>query len=81
MDETTRRGPETVAIVMDRTYEDMAQGVEFERWPGEGTPSVGDIVCIFDLNYDFTQHAVIWASGQRVRLGAAIPWPDAEHSP
>lgn len=73
--------------VTDRTYQDMLQGTEFERWPDpaptarplrhdeDDVPQVGERIVIFDCNLDFTQHDVLFRDEERrVLVGPAIPW-------
>ena len=70
----SRKYPEAVVHVTDRTWDKMAGGVSFERWPGDLPPEVGDHVVIFDKNLDFTQHYVLKVKGMSVLVGEAIPW-------
>ncbi len=67
----------SVAKVNDRTWESMAAGAEFERWPdGETLPERGERVTVFDRDYAFTQHDVLRRNAQtrHVVIGPAIPY-------
>jgi hypothetical protein len=52
----------------------MQSGAEFETWPGDIAPTVGQRVHIFDRNLEFTQHEVLRVDGRRVWVGPAIPF-------
>jgi hypothetical protein len=58
----------------------MLNGAEFEAWPGEGVPSVGERVHVFDRDLEFTQHDVVRVKGQRVWIGPAVPFARKEQS-